>query len=74
VNNYVERGEKAKPILQPFEAWFVLQWIVHFSTIFVGIMNIVTAYLQDIQHDYKSLEKCQAILAEERATNAGPMR
>ena len=56
VNKYVESGEKIKPILQIFQAWFVLQWIVYFLMIFVGITNIVMAYLQNIQHEYASME------------------
>ena len=56
VNSYVERGEKVKPILKIFEAWFVLQWIVYFLTIFVGITNIVMAYLHNIQHEYAYME------------------
>ena len=56
VNKYVESGEKIKPILQIFQAWFVLQWIVYFLMIFVGITNIVMAYLQNIQHEYAFME------------------
>jgi len=56
VNSYVERGEKVRPILQIFEAWFVLQWIVYFVTIFAGITNIVMAYLHNIQHEYTYME------------------